>query len=86
MDAVEESRERRRDHQGACGVCYSIDLGGDLNDEKKQNINTLALDGRRLIILDTTTNQKQADAVEEIGVRRRDHQGAWGVAPPFWKQ
>ena len=31
---VEESTERRRNHQGACGVCCSIDLGGDLNDKK----------------------------------------------------
>ena len=32
---VEESRERRRNHQGACGVRCSIDLGGDLNNNKK---------------------------------------------------
>ena len=73
-DAVEESRERRLDHQGACGVCYSIYFRGDLNDEKKQNINTLALAG-----------QKQEDMVEEIRERRRNHWGALGVAPPFWR-
>ena len=82
---MEESRERRLNHQGACGVCYSIDFGGDLNNEKNININTLALDGCRLIIIETTTNQKQADAVEEIRERRRTHWGAWGVAPLFWR-
>jgi len=46
-DTVEESRERRIDHQGVSGVCYSIDLGGDLNNRKIQNINTLALAGRK---------------------------------------
>ena len=71
---MEESRERRLDQQGACGVCYSIDFGGDLNDKKKQNINTLALAGR-----------KQEDAVEEIRERRRNHRGVWGIVPLFWR-
>ena len=43
---VEESRERSRDHQGACGVLCSIDLGGDLNDKIYIYINTLALECR----------------------------------------
>ena len=34
----------------------------------------MALDGRRLIVLHTTTNQKQADAVDESRERRCDRQ------------
>ena len=70
---MEESRKRRPDHQGECGVCYSIDFGGDLNDKKKQNMNTLVLAGR-----------KQEDAVEEIRERRHNHWGAWDVVSPFF--
>ena len=79
---MEESRERRLDHQGLCGVFYSIDLGGDLND-KIYIYKHLGL-SQPLIDHFTTTNQKQEDAVEErIRERRRDHRGAWGVVPPF---
>ena len=56
------------------GARHSTNLGGDLDNEKYIYIQyTLALDGRRLIILHTTTNQKQADAVNKSRERRRDH-------------
>ena len=40
---------------------------------------TLALDGRRSIILYTTTNQKHAETANEGTNRRWDWGGAWGV-------
>ena len=39
---------------------------------------TVALDGRLLMNFHTTTNQKQADAVEESRERRQDYRGARG--------
>ncbi len=67
------------------GGRYHINLGGDLNDEKKTKLlYTLALDGRQTIILHATTNQKQAPIMEESRERRQDYRGAWGgVNPSF---
>jgi hypothetical protein len=61
------------------GRRYRIDLGGDSNDEKKTKLQyTLALDGRRSIVLHPSTNQKRA-GVSKGGIERwRDHRGAWG--------
>ena len=62
-------------------ACHSINLGGDSDNEKNANIYyTLALDGRRSIILHTTTNQKQAHMVYESRKRRRNHQATVLVA------
>jgi hypothetical protein len=50
-------------------------LGKKLSNNEKKKY-TMALNGHRPINFHTTTNQKQADAVEERRQRRHDHQGA----------
>jgi hypothetical protein len=61
------------------GGRYCFDMGSNLKDKKKPNIlYTVALDGRWLINLHTTTNQKQAPIMEESRERRQNYRGAWG--------
>ena len=53
--------------------------GGELSDEKILNIKyTAALNGRRLMILNPTTNQKLAAATKGSMEGRCDEQEAWG--------
>ena len=61
---MEESRERRLDHQGVCGVCYSIELGGDLNDTKNIYIHL----GLRRPLIDLFAHNSQP---KTSGVLRR---------------
>jgi hypothetical protein len=58
---------------------YCIDLGGNLNDEKINEI--IIYPGLRRPpnnLLHATTNQKQVPIMEESRERRRDNRGAWG--------
>jgi hypothetical protein len=58
--------ERRRGRCGACGGTLSLRYGQQFKGQKKPKIlYTVALDGRWLINLHTTTNQKQAPIMEE---------------------
>ncbi len=61
------------------GGRYRFDMSSNSKDKKKPKIlYTVALDGRWLINLHTTTNQKQAPIMEESRERRQDYRGAWG--------
>ncbi len=57
----------------------SLRYGQQFEGQKKpKKLYTVALDGRWLINLHTTTNQKQAPIMEESRERRQDYRGAWG--------
>ena len=57
--------DRRRAGRGEhVGGCHNIVWGIEWSGKKINMKNTTALNGRRLIILHTTTNQKQAAATE----------------------
>ena len=61
------------------GGRYHFDMGSNSKDKKKPKIlYTVALDGRWLINLHTTTNQKQVPIMEESRERRQDYREAWG--------
>jgi hypothetical protein len=71
--------ERRRAGRGARGGRPSHRLGRRIDRQKKYNINyTAALNGRRSMILNATTNQKLAAATEGSMEGRCDEREARG--------
>ena len=73
--------ERRHDRGGTCGGRCPIVWGVEWRRATKKNREmgwALGVDGRRLKILHTTTNQKQAAATEGTMEGRRDEREARG--------
>ena len=79
MEAVGGVLERRRAGRGARGGTLSHHLGRRIDQQKIYNIKyTMALNGCRSMILNATTNQKQAVATEGSMEGKCDEQEAQG--------
>jgi len=72
---------RARDRSGTCwgGFCYRLGAANKVTKKQNNKIRR-GLDGCRLAKKHTTTNQKQAAAMEGTMERRHDKREAWGSA------
>ena len=74
---VREETQLGRNAWGTLSHCLGRQM--EASDEKNREMGwALAIDGRRLKILHTTTNQKQAAAMKGNMKGRRNEREAWG--------
>ena len=76
---IREETQSGHNVWGSLSHCLGRQM--EASDEKNREMGwALGIDGRRLNILHTTTNQKQAAAMEGTMEGRRDEREAWGSA------